>query len=145
AEALVRACGSARTIVAYNARFEKDCLKHLAVAVPAYRDELGEMHARVVDLLPIVRDHVYDPAFGGGFGLKKVLPALVSDPALSYDGLEVSDGGTATALLARLLLEPDRIGGPLDRERLRARLLADCALDTRAMLRLADALRAIAT
>jgi hypothetical protein len=145
AEALVRACGSARTVVAYNAKFEKDCLKHLADAVPAYRDVLGEIHARVVDLLPIVRDHVYDPAFGGGFGLKKVLPALVSDPELSYDGLAVSDGGTATALLARLLLEPERIGGPPERERLRAQLLAYCALDTRAMLRLAEALRAIAT
>jgi hypothetical protein len=145
AEALVRACGSARTVVAYNARFEKDCLRQLADAVPSCRDVLGEIHARVVDLLPIVRDYVYDPAFGGGFGLKKVLPALVSDPALSYDGLAVSDGGTATALLARLLLEPGRIGGPIEQERLRTQLLAYCRLDTLAMLRLAEALRTIAT
>jgi hypothetical protein len=145
AEALVRACASARTVVAYNAKFERECLKHLASAVPAYRDVLGEIHARVVDLLPIVRDHVYDPAFGGGFGLKKVLPALVEDPRLSYDGLEVSDGGTATALLARLLLEPERIGGPVEHERLRTQLLAYCARDTLAMFRLAEALRAIAT
>ena len=142
AEALARACGSARTVVAYNAKFEKECLRHLADAVPAYRDVLGEIHARVEDLLPIVRDHVYDPAFGGGFGLKRVLPVLM--PGLSYDDLEVADGGVASALLARMLLEPGKIGGPDAHERLRAQLLAYCARDTLAMVRLAEALSALA-
>jgi hypothetical protein len=139
---LVRACEGAETIVAYYASFEKGCIEHLAAAVPEHAAALLRISERLVDLLPIVRDHVYDLAFHGSFSLKKVLPALV--PSLSYDDLEVRDGGHAMALLAQLLRSPDTIGDGEAVEELRRQLLAYCERDTEAMVRLAAALRAMA-
>jgi len=138
---LVRACEGAETIVAYYASFERGCIEQLAEAVPEHAAALRRINERLVDLLPIVRDHVYDLAFHGSFSLKKVLPALV--PSLSYDDLEVKEGGSAMALLAQLLLDPERIGGDDAVEKLRRDLLAYCERDTLAMVRLAEALRAM--
>ena len=94
AERLVAACEGARTIVAYNAPFERQCIEQLAEAVPALAAPLGSIAERLVDLLPIVRNHVYHPDFGGSFWLKRVLPALVPEPR--YDGLAIADGQTAS-------------------------------------------------
>ena len=141
AAALVSALDGAQTIVAYYASFEKACVTQLAEAVPEHRDALEAINGRIVDLLPIVRDNVYDPAFYGSFSLKKVLPALV--PAMSYADLDVREGGTAMALLAQLLVDPEQIGGDEAVEKLRRQLLAYCERDTEAMVRLAEALRAM--
>jgi predicted RecB family nuclease len=142
AAALVQACAGASVVVAYYMQFEKQCLEHLAGAVPEHSEALLEIRDKLVDLLPIVRNHVYDPAFLGSFSLKKVLPAML--PELSYDDLEVRDGGTAMSLLAQLVLDPAATGAAAAQQRLRANLLAYCERDTLAMLRLAEALRAIA-
>jgi hypothetical protein len=141
AEAVLLACEGARSVVAYNASFEARCLDQLAGAVPALAAPLRSVRDRLVDLLPIVRDHVYDPAFGGGFGLKAVLPALV--PGLGYGDLEVADGNTASALLEALLLRPGTID-PAARETLRAQLLAYCERDTEALVALHERLRELA-
>jgi hypothetical protein len=141
AAALVRECEGAETVVAYFASFEKGCIERLAEAVPEHADALRRINGRIVDLLPIVRDHVYDPAFHGSFSLKKVLPALV--PALSYDDLDVKEGGTAMSLLAKLLLQPEQVGDDEAVQKLRRQLLAYCERDTEAMVRLAEALRAM--
>ena len=84
AERLVTACAAAHTIVAYHAPFERQCIVQLAEAVPALAAPLGSIAERLVDLLPIIRNHVYHPDFGGSFSLKRVLPALV--PEARYDG-----------------------------------------------------------
>ncbi len=142
AQAVVRACDAARTVVAYSAGFEARCLDQLADAVPALAAPLRSIRARLVDLLPIVRDHVYHPGFGGGFGLKAVLPALV--PGAGYGDLEVADGGTASALLEALLLAPDRLAGA-DPDRIRAQLLAYCGRDTEALVKLHERLQTLAS
>jgi hypothetical protein len=142
AAALVRACDGAETVVAYYASFEKGCIAQLAESVPEHAAALLSINARLVDLLPIVRDHVYDLAFHGSFSLKKVLPALV--PSLDYKDLDVKEGGTAMALLAQLLRHPEEIGGDEAVQKLRRQLIAYCDRDTEAMVRLAEALRAIA-
>jgi hypothetical protein len=141
AEAVVEACEGARTVVAYNAGFEGRCLEHLAVAVPRLARPLRSIRGRLVDLLPIVRDHVYHPDFGGGFGLKAVLPSLV--PGLGYDDLDVADGDTASTLLEGLLLAPEKLKPP-ERTVLRKQLLAYCERDTRALVELTQRLRAVA-
>ena len=142
AAAVVRACDGARTVVAYNARFERACLDHLAEAVPEHRRALLAIRDRLVDLLPIVREHVYHPEFGGSFGLKAVLPALV--PGASYGDLAIADGNTASAALEGLLLSTD--ASPAEyRQRLRRDLLAYCERDTLAMVRLTERLRVLAS
>jgi hypothetical protein len=141
AAALVRECAGAETVVAYFASFEKGCIERLAEAVPEHAAALQRINDRIVDLLPIVRDHVYDVAFHGSFSLKKVLPALV--PELSYDDLDVKEGGTAMSLLAKLLLQPEQVGDDEAVQKLRRQLLAYCERDTEAMVKLAEALRAM--
>ncbi len=138
AEALVRASAGARTLLAYNAAFERRCLLGLAEAVPSLGHDLRALAERVVDLLPIVRDHVYHPGFRGSFSLKSVLPALV--PALGYQDLEIAEGQGASLALEALLLEPSGEGT----EALRAQLLAYCERDTLAMVQLLDRLRSMA-
>lgn len=140
AEALVRALEGAATVLAYNVSFEKGVIVALASAVPAHRAALHALVPRLQDLLPVVRDHVYDPAFHGSFSIKAVLPVLV--PGLGYSELEVAEGGTASAWLADLLLGPD-VHSAAEVERRRAALMSYCARDTEAVVRLMDALRAL--
>jgi hypothetical protein len=142
AAALVAACGGAKTVVAYNAPFERRCIEHLAENVPALRRELDRVNDRLVDLLPIVRDHVYHPDFNGSFGMKAVGPALV--PGLGYDELEIAEGGTASAVLEGMLLVESKIA-PGERATLRKQLLDYCEKDTLAMVKVVEALRAMAT
>jgi hypothetical protein len=141
AEAVVRACADAATVVAYNAPFERRCLEHLAAHVPALRTPLLAAAGKLVDLLPIVRDHVYHPDFNGSFSMKAVGPALV--PEISYDELEIGEGGAASAALEGLLLG-DAPLSPAEREALRGHLLVYCAQDTLAMVKLVERLRALA-
>ncbi len=142
AEAVVRACEGARSVVAYSAGFEAKCLDHLADVVPKLRKPLRSIRERLVDLLPVVRDHVYHPDFGGGFGLKAVLPALV--PALAYDDLKIADGDTASTALEALLLAPVDSLGATERKKLRSNLLAYCGRDTEALVALMERLHNIA-
>jgi hypothetical protein len=141
AEALLATCAGARTVVAYNAAFEKRCIHTLADLLPDLAPALRDLAARVEDLLPIVRDHVYHPEFGGGFGLKSVLPALCS--GLGYDDLEIQDGDTAATSLEALLLDTDAYS-EADRQALRNALLHYCERDTLAMVRLHEQLAAMA-
>jgi hypothetical protein len=141
AEAVVEACAGAKTIVAYNAGFERRCIEHLAEHVPARREALLDVTRRLVDLLPIVRENVYHPEFRGSFSLKAVAPALVE--GASYGDLEIADGGSAAAALESLLLAAEAIP-PRERARLRARLLEYCAQDTLVMVKLVERLRQLA-
>jgi hypothetical protein len=138
AERVVAVCSGARTVVAYNASFERACLHHLADSVPRLVEPLRAIADRVIDLLPIVRSHVYHPDFGGSFSLKRVLPALV--PELRYDDLAVADGESANLELGRLLFHGHTLARE-ERERLRGELLRYCHQDTWGMLKLRERLQ----
>ena len=138
---LLAACEGAHPIVAYNARFERDRIRELAAALPGLAAPLEALAARLVDLLPVVRNHVYHPDFGGAFSLKRVLPALV--PEMSYRGLAIAEGETASLELGRLLFHGDEME-PGERARLRADLLAYCHQDTWGLVRLLERLRGLA-
>ena len=140
ARALIGACAGAATVLAYYSPFEKMCIEGLAEALPHLRKELKELAGRLRDLLPIVRDHVYHPEFGGSFSLKSVLPALVG---LGYDDLEIREGGTASAALEALILDGAALGQK-GRKALRRDLLRYCERDTLAMVRLHERLIALA-
>ncbi len=138
---VVEACRGAACVVAYNASFEKRALEHLAEAVPFRAAELRDVIARIVDLLPAVRDHVYHPDFGGSFSIKSVLPALV--PEFSYEGLDIAKGDDAANALAELLFGSDDLL-PLERSAKREALLEYCKLDTLAMVKILHRLRVLA-
>jgi predicted RecB family nuclease len=121
----------------YYEAFEKARIRELADLFPEHASALMDISDRIVDLLPIVRDHVYDPEFHGSFSLKKVLPALVPD--LDYSDLVIQDGGAATAGIYRLLFDQ---GLDADAQAaLRTDLLAYCHRDTEAMVKLAAKLK----
>ena len=84
-------------------------------------------------MLKAYRKHVYHPAFGGSFSLKKVVPALVPD--ISYDDLAIGDGGSAVAVFARLARNEIA-----DVESARQDLLTYCKTDTFVMVRLHEEL-----
>jgi predicted RecB family nuclease len=137
---VAEALAGATTVVAYNAPFEKRCLGLLADAAPRHRKALSKAAESLVDLLPVVRDHVYHPGFHGSFSLKRVLPALV--PSLGYDDLEIAEGMAAARELERLMFDED-IPRP-ERKKLREALLRYCARDTAALVRLVSELRVLA-
>ena len=150
AERLVAATADAAAVVAYNAGFERQCIRGLAEAVPSLSDPLLALERKLVDLLPVVRNFVYHPAFHGSFSLKSVLPALV--PGLDYGDLAVADGDTASVYLERMLLGPrqGRGAGPSQLDLfapapspVRADLLAYCRRDTWAMVKLLERLRSL--
>ncbi|MGH9364297.1 MAG: DUF2779 domain-containing protein [Thermoanaerobaculia bacterium] len=137
ARALIDACARARTVLAYNAPFERRCIAGLIDALPHLEAELAPLSRRIRDLLPIVRDHVYHPEFRESFSLKDVLPALA--PELVYHDLKIQDGCSASAALEALLLDA-RTLSIAERQALRGDLLRYCERDTLAMVRLRERL-----
>lgn len=141
AHALVEALRGARTIIVYHAPFEIGRLRELQEAVPELAEDLEDIIARVVDLLPIVRAYVYHPDFEGRFSLKKVAPALVA--GLRYDEMEIGEGGEASRALEALLLRPETMK-KAERGRVRKALLAYCKQDTLATMGVLRELRELA-
>ncbi|MCP3979765.1 MAG: DUF2779 domain-containing protein [bacterium] len=137
AQQIVRMTHPARTVLVYHQPYEESRIHELQQAVPEMRAELQGVLDRMVDLLPIVREHVYHPEFHGSFSIKRVLPALVPD--VGYAGLDVADGLTASAVLKRMLLD-DGVGAG-ERQAMRESLRAYCRMDTYAMVRLLGRLR----
>ncbi len=142
ARRLIDACAGAATVLAYNAPFERSCLRRLAGALDGdLARGLADIDNRLVDMLPLVRDHVYHPDFGGSFSLKSVMPALVPGPG--YADLAVAEGGTASAELERLLLRGDTMDAA-ERSALRRSLLAYCERDTWSTVQLLERLYELA-
>jgi hypothetical protein len=141
AERLIRACEGTQTVVAYNAGFERRRIEQMAEALPALAAPLRSIVDRLVDLLPVIRNHVYHPDFNGSFSLKSVLPALV--PELRYDDLAIADGATASLELERLLFNSEslELGA---RGRLQIDLLRYCHQDTFGLIKLLKRLEALA-
>jgi predicted RecB family nuclease len=109
--------------------------------VPRQAAALRDVVSRLVDPLPVVREHVYHPDFDGSFSLKTVLPALVPD--LGYTDLAIGDGDTASRELTRLVLA-DAALPPADRALTREQLLRYCERDTLGMVRVLSRLRELA-
>jgi hypothetical protein len=141
ASRIVDACAGARTVVAYNAGFEKGCLEALASALPGQAVALRDLISRLADPLSVLREHVYHPDFDGSFSLKSILPALVPD--LGYDDLAIAEGGSASRELMRLVVG-DATLLPAERAIKREELLRYCERDTLAMVRVLSRLRELA-
>ena len=132
AERLIQVLGKHGDIVVYS-HFEDVRIKGLVRRFGDLADPLNAIRQRLVDFAKIVRKHVYHPAFGGSFSLKKVVPALVPD--ISYDDLAIGDGGSAVAVFARLARNEIA-----DVARARQDLLTYCKTDTFVMVRLHEEL-----
>ena len=136
---LCAALDNSGSVVVYTA-FESQRLSDLAAWLPEFGGRIKKIRDRLWDLYPVVRNHVYHPAFAGSYSIKNVLPALV--PGMTYEGMLVG-GGTEAGLAWESLVR-----GGLDkteRDRIRKALLDYCGQDTLAMVRLLDVMDAEST
>jgi len=133
---LCEALGERGSIVVYNEQFESQRLWELAGWLPEYTQRIRDIQRRLWDLLPVVRNHAYHPAFGGSFSLKAVLPALV--PEMSYEGMEVPNG-QAAGLAWESMIRGNAVES--ERQTKRKALLDYCGQDTLALVRLLEKLR----
>ncbi len=132
AQSLVAACGERGPVFVYNAAFETTRIRELAERHPRLAIALRAINDRVVDLLPIARQHYYHPSQQGSWSIKAVLPALC--PELHYDALDgVQDGGAAQQAYLEAITPATSAPRKAELER---QLLAYCSLDTWAMVRL---------
>jgi len=131
---LCAALGNSGSIVVYSS-FESQRLSELGSWFPEFADRITAIQARLFDLLPVVREHTYHPAYAGSYSIKSVLPALV--PEMTYDGMLVADGqsaGLAWGSLVHGCLNLD------ERQRIENALRAYCGMDTLAMVHVLEKL-----
>jgi len=126
--------GDRGSIVVYSS-FESQRLSDLAAWLPEYAERINVIQARLFDLLPVVREHTYHPAYTGSYSIKSVLPALV--PGLTYAGMEVGNGQDAGLAWESLT---GRSLGRDERDRIAEALKAYCGQDTMAMVSLIETL-----
>jgi hypothetical protein len=128
--ALVQALRGAGSILVWHLPFERSRLEELKATVPGQARELQGVMDRLVDLLPVVRNHVEHRGFKGSYSLKHVAPTLV--PGLRYEDMAIGDGAAASEALSAMLLGVER--SPEETRSTREALLAYCAQDTRATM-----------
>ena len=132
AESLIAACGESGPVFVYNAAFEASRVRELSVRFPTLEKTLQALIRRMVDLLPLVREHYYHPDQKGSWSIKAVLPTFC--PSLDYENLTgVKDGSTAMdAFLEAVSPQTSKTR----KEEIQQQLLAYCEMDTLAMVRL---------
>lgn len=130
AETLIEALGTHGAILVWHAAFERSRIHELADAFPDLAADLHAACERIVDLLPITREHYYHPDMRGSWSIKAVLPTIA--PELAYDGLAVADGGMAQEAFAEMMRGDT---APERRAELRAGLREYCERDTWGMVR----------
>jgi predicted RecB family nuclease len=124
-------------ILMYSA-YERRVINELAAAFPKRARVLRQRASRLVDLSAPFRGHSYWTAeMGGSYSIKSVLPALA--PEMSYDGMEIADGGAASRAYESLHYDQD----PARVAQLRAALLDYCRLDTLAMVKVLEVLEGV--
>ncbi len=135
AERLIADLDAVGSVMHYTG-FERTRLNELAAALPDLAGPIGAVIDRLVDLEPVIRRYTRHPATNGRTTIKAVLPAWCPD--LSYDGLAIGDGNTASTRYLRSLrglLPPEETAALHDD------LVEYCGMDTLAMVRLLETLR----
>lgn len=122
--------GSKGTILAYNAGFEINTLKRASEAYPLFLPWFKALQGRFMDLLrPFQSFAYYHPRQAGSASLKNVLPAVTNK---TYEGMEIADGGMASAEYSRVTFNKDV--PQKDRQRVYQALKKYCNLDTKGMV-----------
>jgi hypothetical protein len=139
-EHLSKDLGSSGTILVWNKTFEMTRNKEMARVHPEYEAFLMATNERICDLADIVNYGYYlHPGFKGSWSIKNVLPVMV--PELSYDEMEINEGGLASVAWWNLAF-----GNLQDQEEkaLISNLEKYCKLDTMAMVEIAKKYEALA-
>ncbi|MEQ1723446.1 MAG: DUF2779 domain-containing protein, partial [Pseudobdellovibrio sp.] len=129
---LINACKGEGSVVAYYGQFESARIQDLEEFAPNFKNELKHIRDRIVDPLPIFREHIYFPEFTDSYSIKSVGPAVLGDE-FSYEHMKVGDGSAAQRAFEELI--SPTTSGPR-KEELRLAMLEYCKKDTLVMVEL---------
>ncbi len=127
-----------KTILVYSKGFENTRIKEMSMDFPDKAAELMAIIDRVVDqIVPFRAKQYYTKEMKGRESIKVVLPALV--PEMSYDDLEISDGGMAMMSYAKLqqVIDTEEI------DKIKSDLLEYCGRDTFAMVKILEKMKEV--
>jgi CRISPR/Cas system-associated exonuclease Cas4 (RecB family) len=130
AEKLIEYLDKEGSIITY-ANAERIMISKLALLFPELSEKLNKIIERIVDLELIIRKNYYDINFHGRTSIKKILPVLIPD--MSYDILDIGEGGDASAAFAFMAMG---LYGERKIKETKDKLLKYCAQDTLAMIRI---------
>jgi hypothetical protein len=117
------------SVVVWYAPFERGVNKDIAKGRPEYGSLIERINQQIVDLRDTFSDqHYVHPDFRGSTSIKAVLPVLC--PELSYEGLAIREGGTASEQWWEMV---SGAGGAEKRREIPDALREYCKLDTYAM------------
>lgn len=137
---LLEDLGPSGSVIVWNKSFEMSVNRAMAEHYPECKEFLYGLNKRVYDLMEIFSNNLYaDQRFLGSASIKKVLPALV--PELSYEDLEIGEGGTASLLWQQTAL--GQITGA-DADKIHKNLKIYCGQDTLAMVKIYEFLLDVA-
>lgn len=137
AETLIETLAKKGSILVYHKSVEMNILKQIGRWYPDLNEDIKLILNRIVDLLPIVKEHYYHPDMEGSWSIKRVAPCLC--PEINYKFLDGVQNGEDAQLAFMEFLQ-----GTLeaqDVEQLRSYLLDYCELDTYSMVVILKALR----
>lgn len=127
--ALKETIGPEGNIVVWNKTFEQGRNSEMAERSPEDKEFLVDINSRVYDLMDIFQKQLHvHPGFKGKVSIKKVLPVLA--PSLSYQELEIQEGGSAMAAWFEKILNAN---SEEEKNETAKNLLKYCYLDTYAM------------
>lgn len=134
-ETLLKVTKGKGDVLVYNRAFEVTRLNEIARDFPGYAGEIEKFILRIKDLMaPFQKKYYYTPGMKGSYSIKAVLPSLV--PELSYDNLEINEGGLASIAYESLQTETDL----MITAEIKQQLLEYCKLDTFGMVRILERL-----
>jgi len=135
-ENLLKVTKGSGDVIVYNKTFEITRLNEIARDFPDYADEIEKLISRIKDqMILFQKKYYYSPEMKGSYSIKAVLPALV--PELSYDELEINEGGLASIAFESLQTETDF----MFIAEIKQQLLEYCKLDTLGMVRILERLK----
>lgn len=136
AEKLLAEIPKGACVLAYHMAFEKSILNNLKEWFPKYAKKIDSINDEMLDLkTPFKNRDMYHWQMNGSASLKAVLPVMI--PEMSYDDLEISEGGMAMDAYFMMCKSNDKA----EIEKIRKALLEYCRQDTLAMVRLLEKLR----
>lgn len=123
------------SVIVFNKSFEINVLNKLAEDFPEHKGWIQDVLDRIIDLaVPFQSFYYYNPSQKGSYSIKKVLPAITGK---GYDGLEIGNGGDASALYFYSHVKKEIDG----KDDIRKNLLKYCCLDTEGMVWIIDELK----
>jgi hypothetical protein len=124
-------------VIVWNKAFEGGRNKEMAELFPDYKDFLLDINNRMFDLMEIVSKGYYlHPDFLGSWSIKNVLPVM--EPEFSYKSLAINKGDQAMIEWYEMVN-----GDESKKDAVSKALLQYCGLDTLAMVKVWEKLRAL--